>query len=151
MNKKGLLIVGSIVMIIIIGIAFYFMSSTPVEAPAETPTENEEAIPETMGVETPSFRYNPKGTTWDYNGGTITFEDGFYTMNFGCNVINGQYTVARVSLDFAPPVSTRKACPPEIAEKEQDFAALIVQMTTFADMPNNTAKLSGKDAEMILE
>lgn len=47
-------------------------------------------------------------------------------------------------------MSTRKACPPEVAQKEQQFSEYITQMTTFSETESG-AILSGNGIELILE
>ncbi|MCB9808963.1 DUF4377 domain-containing protein [Candidatus Nomurabacteria bacterium] len=101
-------------------------------------------------AETPLLRYSPEGTSWSYNGGTLTFQDGRYMADFGCNSISGSFSVERTELTFDMPISTKMACEEDIMTKEQSFAEMIVQMDTFSETETG-ALLSGDGVEMALE
>lgn len=98
----------------------------------------------------PILRYSPEGTSWTYNGGTLGFKDGRYSMNFGCNQLSGTFTVERTVLTFTSPISTRKACPADVAEKENQFVAVISTMDTFTETAVG-ARLTGKGEKLVLE
>ncbi|MEZ4104098.1 MAG: DUF4377 domain-containing protein [Candidatus Paceibacterota bacterium] len=117
------------------------MSATPVR---EKTNENE--LTETT---IPLLRYSPEGTSWNYQDGTLTFSEGRYLMDFGCNNISGDFSTERTTLIFSEPVSTKKLCTDELNKKEQNFASLITQMTTFSETETG-ALLSGNEQEMIL-
>ena len=116
-----------------------------VEKNAAEEVENTTAV-----AQAPLLRYSPEGTTWNYDGGVLTFQDGRYMMDFGCNKISGSFTSERTVLEFGIPMITRMACSEEIASKELTFADLIVQMDTYGEYSEG-AKLTGNDQDMILE
>lgn len=98
----------------------------------------------------PLLRYSPEGTTWTYDGGTLSFVDGRYQMDFGCNNISGNFTADRTTLTFGPARSTKMACAADLMAKEAAFGTLITQMDTFTETSNG-AQLSGGNAVMQLE
>lgn len=97
----------------------------------------------------PVLRYSPEGTSWKYDGGTLSFKDGRYSIDFSCNLISGSFETDRTALKFGPAMSTRKGCPEDISKKEYNFSQMIVKMTTFTETKDG-ATLSGGGSQMLL-
>lgn len=114
--------------------------------PTDTP---QEMLSNKPTAKTPLLQYNPKGTSWQYNTGTLSFDDGKYFMSFGCNKLSGEYKIEKTTLNFGPALTTRMGCPQEIAKKEVEFTSKIVKMHSFITNANG-AVLSGEGEEMIL-
>jgi heat shock protein HslJ len=64
--------------------------------------------------------------TWNSSLGQITFEDGRYAANAGCNNISGGYSLRSKAVDFSAPVATLMFC----EGKMQNEAALITLLDT---------------------
>lgn len=64
--------------------------------------------------------------TWNASIGQITFEDGKYSANAGCNNIFGSYSLRGTSIDTGVPASTMMFC----EDKMKNEAALITLLDT---------------------
>ena len=137
------------IILVLIIFAFIVLGYITFKENKQMDSLNTSQIDQTVTIQPSRLKYNPTGTSWDYNGGELTFEGGNYIMDFGCNIIRGDYSVMKTTLKFNIPASTKKACPPEIQEKEAAFSKLIVKMDTYSENENQ-AKLSGGGEEMIL-
>jgi heat shock protein HslJ len=64
--------------------------------------------------------------TWNSSIGQITFDDGRYAANAGCNNISGAYSLRGKAVDMSAPVATLMFCD----GKMQNEAALITLLDT---------------------
>jgi heat shock protein HslJ len=68
--------------------------------------------------------------TWNSAIGQITFNDGRYAANAGCNSISGTYSLQGTAVDMSAPVATMMFC----EGKMQNEAALTTLLDTATTM-----------------
>lgn len=75
--------------------------------------------------------YNLDGTKWTFNEGEIKFENGYYEMSFGCNILKGKFLTKNENIFLEIPVSTGEECSEEIMEKEYKFSDTITRIENY--------------------
>lgn len=99
---------------------------------------------------------NLAGSEWGFADETgkqarfIQFREDAVGGNLGCNHFTGKYTFEDGVLKIGPLASTRMACPPEVMQRETEFAA-ILESAQSAETSAKTLVLSDADGTVLAE
>lgn len=80
---------------------------------------------------------------------TAEFSADRITGSAGCNSFTGGYTTDGTTLDIGPVAATLMACPPPVAEVEQNYLAQLEVATSYA-VADEVLSMSNPDGDVIL-
>lgn len=80
----------------------------------------------------------------------IQFREDAVGGSLGCNRFTGRYTFEDGALKIGPLATTRMACPPEVMQREDEFAR-ILENTRSAETSATTLILKGADGTVLAE
>jgi putative lipoprotein len=76
----------------------------------------------------------------------ITFQDGTFSGNAGCNTFHGTYTSGDGTVRIGPLATTRRACSEPLMTQESEFLAALASAVTWS-IDGNVLDVHREDGE----